>query len=723
MVVERYVVEGYVVEGYVVDDLSLRGVTRGSVDAFAVIDVLPRAIIVTETDGRIVLWNRQAEVLYGWKQDEVIGRLVSDVLVALPDHDRAEEILETVRAGEIWAGDFTVLRRDGESLRVRVTDRPIRDEAGATVLIVGASENVAEQRLLEQRAADLTEHLRLALDAGELGTFRWDMATGATQWDAKIEAQFGLETGSFDGTFEMWVGLLHPDDRAHVLQTVDTAVATHQRYTVEHRVVWPDGTVRWLQGAGQTTVDLAGNVTGTIGCTRDVTQEVLGELERQKLTDDALAVAEQERVHRERLQFLGEINDAVTSRDRRELMAKVARAAVPKLGDWCVVYVLPEDGGAIPDIETAHADPAMIAYARELQDRFPYDPDAPTGMPNVIRTGKPEYYPVIDDALIGELDATEDLSDVVRGLVLRSAIGVPLVKRGRVLGGLQLIMSNSSRHYTTDDLTLAEVVASRVSSSLDNLRLSEAQRAIASTLQASLLPNDLPHVPGIDMAVRYWATGDGVEVGGDFYDVFPISDDEWAIVIGDVCGTGPTAAAVTGLARHTIASAAWHGDDHVAVLQNLNRAMRTRDAQRFCTAIYGTLRSTGAGATLTFACAGHPLPIVVRADGSAALHGNHGMLLGVYDDITVTTSTVDLCPGDAIVLYTDGVTDVAPPHALTDEALVALARRAAVHAGSAVELADRLELELSTILPVEQRHDDIALLILRVPDSPPVDAG
>ena len=690
--------------------------TGESIDAVAVIDELPWAIIATTADGRIALWNRQAELLYGWERGEVLGRQAREVLVPLAEQAQADKIIATVRDGEAWSGEFTVVRRDGEPVHVWVIDRLIRDASGATVGIVGASEDIADQRVLQQRAADLTEHLLLALEAGGLGTFRWNMATGATHWDAKLESLFGLEPGGFDGQFETWRSLLHPDDRADVLVTVEEAVATKQPYTVEHRVVWPDGTVRWLHGAGQVTVDDAGNVTGTIGCTRDVTEQVMGELGRQELTKNALAAAEQERIHRERLQFLAGINDALAaSQDRRELMSNVAKAAVPGLGDWCVFYALPDDGGAMPDIEIGHADPVMLARARDLQDRFPYDPDATTGMPEVIRTGRAEFYPLIDDALLADLETTEVERQLVRDLLLGSSIAVPLVKRGRILGGLQLVMSTASRQYTTDDLLLAEAVASRIAASLDNLRLSEAQRTIASTLQASLLPEHLPVLPGVDVAVRYWATGEGVDVGGDFYDVFPISDREWGIVVGDVCGTGPIAASVTGMARHTIASAAWHGDDPEHVLRNLNQAMRARDVRPFCTVNYGSLRPTANGVALTFACAGHPLPVVTRADGSAALCGEYGMLIGVFDEITVTATTVELGPGDGIVLYTDGVTDVAPPYALTDDELVALVGGAAAHAESADALADRLESALGAILPLGQRHDDIALLVLRVP--------
>lgn len=141
-------------------------------------------------------------------------------------------------------------------------------------------------------------------------------------------------------------------------------------------------------------------------------------------------------------------------------------------------------------------------------------------MAHVIRTGIGEFYPIIDDDLIDSVEASDDERDVVRELALKSSIAVPIIKRGRVLGGLQLLMTNSRRHYTDDDFTLANAIASRLAASIDNMRLRDAQRSIASTLQASLLPTVLPQITGVDIAVRYWATGHGVDVGGDFYDVF-----------------------------------------------------------------------------------------------------------------------------------------------------------------------------------------------------------
>jgi phosphoserine phosphatase RsbU/P len=280
-------------------------------------------------------------------------------------------------------------------------------------------------------------------------------------------------------------------------------------------------------------------------------------------------------------------------------------------------------------------------------------------------------------------------------------------------------MTKSNRTYTRDDLTLIAAVASRVASNLENRRLSEEQRSIASTLQASLLPQPLPQIPGLDLAVRYWASGDGVEVGGDFYDLFRVSDDQWAVVIGDVCGKGPGAAAVTGLVRHTIASAAWHGDDHVSVLRNLNRAILERTPDAFCTAVYGTLLPRADGWSFTYVCGGHPPPILVRADGSPLPLGRYGSLIGALPDIDVATTTALLYPGDVAVLYTDGVTDVAPPNDITDQRFGQLVARAALETSSADELTDRLQTELSSILAIDKR-DDIALMILRLPRTPEV---
>jgi serine phosphatase RsbU (regulator of sigma subunit) len=488
-------------------------------------------------------------------------------------------------------------------------------------------------------------------------------------------------------------------------------------YRVEHRMIRPDGTLRWVQGSGQVIVDDAtGEVTGAIGCSLDVTALMEARLELAASVATAEAATERERAHRQRLEFLGRINDALAAATTREqILERVTRTAVPRMGDWCLIYAATEDGGP-PDRVSAHADPSREALAAAVARDLTWDPDSPVGMPAVFRTGMPEFHPVLDPDVVERIDEVpEALKTVVRELSFRSVISVPMLKRGRVVGGLQFVMAESGREYTEDDLALAESIAARVASALENLRLADHQRHIAVTLQASLLPSRLPAIDGLDVAVRYWAAGEGTEVGGDFYDLFDVGDGTWAAVIGDVCGTGPVAASMTSLARNTIRACAWRGDHAVTVLDWLNRAMLATRPGWFLTACYLGLRPAGDGFDVEVTAAGHPHPVVLRADGGTEVLGAPGTLLGVFDEVRFETVVAHLGPGDTVVLYTDGICDVAPPHGLSDEQVLTLFRAAAAEADDGEALADAIHERLAAVLPVDDRNDDIALLLLRLP--------
>ena len=368
---------------------------------------------------------------------------------------------------------------------------------------------------------------------------------------------------------------------------------------------------------------------------------------------------------------VGEALDAALGVDER--LERLAELLVPALADFCTIAVTNPDGGT-RIVAGAHVEP-------DRQDAL-------------IAAGTP---PAVDhpDALVE----------------------AAMVARGRSLGTITLGMGPSARRYDEQDVALARQLSARAAVAIDNARLFEGQQRIAATLQRSMLPPRLPAIPGIEAAARFSPMGDGHEVGGDFYDLFDVNDG-WAAVMGDVCGKGVEAAALTSLARHGIRIISRGTPLPSDVLRELNEVFirdRGLDA-RFSTALYVRL-VLGAGAVVaTVASAGHPLPLLVRAGGRVETVGEPGMLLGPFADVRIVNRSAELRPGDALVLYTDGVTEARRAGEMFgEERLRGLVGR---HAGrSADDIAEAIE---SAVVAFHggELGDDLAVLVLRVLDRP-----
>lgn len=247
----------------------------------------------------------------------------------------------------------------------------------------------------------------------------------------------------------------------------------------------------------------------------------------------------------------------------------------------------------------------------------------------------------------------------------------------------------------------------------------ERLQLLVTTLQRTLLPPELPDVPGLEVAAYYHAASRD-EVGGDFYDLFALARDRWGLFLGDVCGKGAAAAAVTSQIRYTLRAAAVYDPDPATVLGTLNMALRRdydRNGGRFCTAAFGVLTASGNGFDLSLASGGHPAPLLLRADGSAGyqLVGG-GPFLGVIDDVVFTSTTIRLGPGDTFLLYTDGLTEARTGNGRErygDQALLAFAAGLAPStAASAIDSITALLEGLGDGL-----DDDAAVLALSVPRS------
>jgi PAS domain S-box-containing protein len=415
--------------------------------------------------------------------------------------------------------------------------------------------------------------------------------------------------------------------------------------------------------------------------------------------------------------FLAEAGAVLSaSLDYEVTLANVARLAVPGIADWCGVDIAAEDG-SVRNVAVAHANPAKVRWAQELSRRYPPDPDEDRGVPHVIRTGASELYSEIPSELIEEGARDAEHLAVLRELEMRSVMIVPMTARGRTLGAITFVAtSESGRRFGDADLQVAEELAARCGLAVDNARLFSERSYIARTLQESLLPPHLPELPGLDVAARFRAAGQGYEVGGDFYDLFESGEGRWAVVMGDVCGKGAEAAAITALARYTVRAAAMRESDPVGVLEVLNQAiLRQRSDRRFCTVLYAYLTQADGGVGVDFASGGHPLPIVVRAGGGAGETGAPGTVIGIAQDPRLTREVVSLGPGDAMVLYTDGVTDArAPAQIWSPEDLSA--ELAATNGLDADGLAARI-LDLALGDGAAEPRDDIAVLVIRVPEE------
>ncbi len=410
------------------------------------------------------------------------------------------------------------------------------------------------------------------------------------------------------------------------------------------------------------------------------------------------------------LRLLAEASDVLSQTlDYERTLQQLAELAVDTLADWCTVTIV--EDGEIVDVAVAHADPEQVALVRRLQQEYPQDPDAPNGAPAVIRSGRTEYIPEIPDELLVAVSPDERILAILRDLGLRSVITAPLIARGRTLGALSMVLAESGARYEPADVELAEDLANRAALAIDNARLYRERSQIADTLQASLLPPVLPDVPGFDVAARYRPGGGGVTVGGDFYDVFAAGDGRWMVAIGDVCGKGAPAATLTGVARHTARAAAMDDPEPVHVLASVNAALLRTDTAndlRFCTAAVGLLE-TGRPSSITVVRAGHPPPMLRRADGTIEELGVNGTLLGVYPDPELGAQTVVVEPGDALLFYTDGVTD-SWWNAGGEQRLAETLRTL----GSDVSAADAAaRIEQMALAGAGSTSDDLAILVLR----------
>jgi serine phosphatase RsbU (regulator of sigma subunit) len=292
------------------------------------------------------------------------------------------------------------------------------------------------------------------------------------------------------------------------------------------------------------------------------------------------------------------------------------------------------------------------------------------------------------------------------------AVVLPLRARGRGLG--VAVLGRPGEPFEQETLGLADELVRRAALALDNALLYRTHRATSEALQRSLLPAALPEVPGLDVGVAYQAAGEGLDVGGDFYDLFAVGPDRWRFTIGDVAGSGPEAAGVTGLARHALQLLGQQSCPPAEAVGQLNQAiLEQRGGGRFLTLLHGEITPRAAGGMrVELVVAGHPLPFLLHPHGRADQVGSPQPLLGVVERVTYRTNTVHLLLGESLICVTDGVLERRDGRRILGEDDLAglLGACAGLSAGATATAIQRAVVDYAPQPP----RDDMAVLVLRV---------
>jgi len=586
--------------------------------------------------------------------------------------------------------------------------------AGRCALAIDNSRLLAEAREAQQRLEESLALLDTLFATAPVGLAFFDPDLRYVTLNDKLAEINGLPASEHVGRT---VGEVLPDMDPAVVEgfrrVMETGEAIVDAEVAGQTPAQPGRTRHWM-GSWYPVHDRAGRPLGLGAVVTEVTERKRAERERERLLASERRARTEAEEARERAAFLAEVSGTLDeSLDVDVTLRRVGGLVVPALADWFAVDVLEPDA-VIRRVAVTHTDPERERMGWALAERFPASLDDARGFGRSIRTGCSELLPDIPRRTLELVSAgREGYAQALAELGLRSSMIIPLKARGRTLGAMLLAAAESGRRFGHRDLALAEELGGRIALAMDNARLYKERADTARMLQASLLPPEPPSVPGLELAACYRAAGEGNEVGGDFYDVFPTGGDSWGIFLGDVCGKGPAAAAVTALARYTLRAAALHASEPSGVLRGLNDAMlRQHKGDEFCTAAY--VRIDGIEperVRLTLAVAGHPPPVIVREGGAVEPIRDRGTLLGVVDDPVIDDVGVTLGRGDVLLLYTDGVTEARVRHwELGEEGLISLLGASA--GSSPREIVEAIE-ETVVRLQGGEPRDDIALIALR----------
>ncbi|MFC7013573.1 SpoIIE family protein phosphatase [Streptomyces viridiviolaceus] len=713
------------------------------------------AVVQIDRTGTITAWNEDAEELFGYPAEQVTGKPLTDLAAWPHTPGTSTGIAEALQLSR-WEGSYGIRGANGRVTPVYASHLRVRDTSGepSTVcLLVRDPERAVLQTPLRTPASDTSA----SVEGQSTDPFEVFIGSPAPDdLDGLLQRTVERARDMLDGDAAFL--LLATDDETELEVRASTGLpSARQRFArvpveagpgrygsarmpaVHDDLAAVPGAVPLLNGTGMRSVvtvplKVEGRLTGSLGVAAEAAGRYSNEealrlqfaADRIALAVESARLGELERLRRGSLSFLVEASDLLAGTlDRDQTLALMAQMTVPTLATWCAVYTIADQASEPYLSYVLHEDEELIDGIKSLLAKVPAPDPVPTPGARVWSApGEVAHQAALRTSMRSLGLSGGPTQQVTPGigptLATASAVGgetvvLPLVARNRVIGMLTL-GKPTDEHFRQEILELAEDLSRRAALALDNARLYSERTAISQSLQRSLLPPELPLIDGVEVEVIYRAAGEGNEVGGDFYDLFPISDGAYGFAIGDVCGTGPNAAAVTGLARHALRLLAREGLSGPAVLERLNSAILDEGARsRFLTLLYGEMRPQEDGsAELKVVCAGHPLPLRLRQDGTVEPAAEPQPLLGVLEDLELYEQTVTLDPGDVLLCVTDGVTERREgTRMLGDDGLAdVLTTCTGLTAGAVAARIMRAVERFASDAP----SDDMAILAMRVPE-------
>jgi len=695
------------------------------------------AVIITDADGRIVVWNPRAEELYGWSAAEVVGQPVTEVTVHPDDADVGAAAWARIAAGQPWEGTFRARHKSGYAFAAFVRDVPLLDELGGLIGLLRLSADAAEPplgapagaaqvrdagRLAASRLARLqaiTTSLSGAATVEEVGDVLLGEllselgARSATLWRVDESAGslwLARHAGLPEGVADHFA-MISLDSDLPGPQVARTLLPVFLSSREDRDRRWPAlaGTATGAEAVAIMPLSTGGRALGCLAFgfpdTRDFPPDeaayLLAVADQCAIAIDRARLLDAERQARERLTVVADAAALLASSlDRWEIVDRLTALTVPRLADGCAVYV--PDGPVLNRVALAHATAGDMA---EFRDKFPVriDSESPTAV--AYRTGTVREVRNLTDDLIGETSTDTSFLEAVKSLAVRSGLAVPLRARGRVVGVMTLGFTDSGRMYDAALRAILEDVAARAAMAIDNSLLYEHQHRIAEALQRAIIPGQLPELPDHEIVGRYVPSGDIGFLGGDWWDAFPLPGDRLALIIGDVAGHDAHAASAMAVVRNALRAYAFEAQGPGEALTRLNRLLLGRRWEPLASALYAQYHpATG---QIEWASAGHPAPVLVGPDGRAALLEpiTQPVLAVVPHEYRQTTA--ELPKGGALLLYSDGLVEGRQHGIETGQRR--LIELLADIAGQRVETVCRLLLEC---LVGDDNEDDVSILAL-----------